>query len=305
VAGALDPQVAALLEGAERTPVGALTPEQARRDHVDRVPELCGPGPELASVEQLELAGAIPARLYRPSADAELPVVVWLHGGGWVIGSVETYDPVARALALASGAAVVSVDYRLAPEHPYPAAVDDAEAAVRALADRAGELGLDGARMAIAGDSAGGNLATVVARRLRDGGGPRLRLQVLIYPVTDAARDTPSYRDVAVAGALGGEEMDWYWDLYLAGADGLDPDASPLRADDLSGMPPAYLLIAAHDPLRDEAGRYAERLEAAGVPVTVRRFDGMVHGFVRWRAKLDAAHVAMDELGAALRSALA
>ena len=300
----LDPELAAHLEGAEREPVDALTPEVARADHAARVPELCGPGEPVASVEDLSLGG-VPCRLYRPVDSDALPVVVWLHGGGWVIGSVETYDPVARAVALASGAAVVSVDYRLAPEHRFPAAVDDAEAAVLAIASSASELGLDGSRLAVAGDSAGGNLSAVVARRLRDSGGPPLRLQALIYPVTDASMDTPSYTEVAVNGALSGEEMEWYWRHYLGSGDGAHPDASPLKAPDLSDLPAAWVLVADHDPLRDEALAYADALRAAGVPVELRRFGGMVHGFLRWRRILDASHVAMAELGAALRTALA
>ena len=176
---------------------------------------------------------------------------------------------------------------------------------MRWLAASAEELGADPARMAIAGDSAGGNLATVTARRLRDDGAPVLRFQALIYPVCDSALNTPSYRESATGFGLSSESMKRYWELYLDGADGRNPDASPLQADDLAGLPPAFVLTVRDDVLRDEAEAYARALEAAGVPVTLRRYDGAVHGFFRWLAKAELARRAVAETGAALRAALA
>jgi acetyl esterase len=228
---------------------------------------------------------------------------VWLHGGGWVLGSIDTYDAPARALARAAGALVVSVEYRLAPEHRFPAAVQDSLAAVRWAAARGAELGGDPARMAVAGDSAGGNLAAVVARRLRDE--LPLRLQVLIYPVTDGGVNTPSFREFADRYGLTAAGMRRFWELYLDGADSSDPDASPLRDPDLSGVAPAYVLTADHDVLRDEGEAYAGALERAGVPVTLVRWPGTIHGFFRWLAATDIAGEAIDAVGARLRAAFA
>jgi acetyl esterase len=200
---------------------------------------------------------------------------------------------------------VASIGYRLAPEHPFPAGLDDVRAAVRWLAANARELGGDADRVAIAGDSAGGNLATVTARRLRDEGGPALRFQALVYPVCDSALNTPSYRESADGFGLTAASMKRFWELYLDGADGRDPDASPLQAPDLSGLPPAFVLTVRDDVLRDEGEAYARALEAAGVPVTLRRYDGAVHGFFRWLGKTQLSRRAVAEVGAALREGLA
>jgi acetyl esterase len=220
-----------------------------------------------------------------------------------MLGSVESFDTVVRALANASGAVVASIEYRLAPEDPFPAGLDDVLCAVRWLAANAAGLGADPERLAIAGDSAGGNLATVAARRLR--GELDLRLQALIYPVTDAGVNTPSYREFGEGYGLTAASMQRFWNLYLDGADGLDPDASPLRSDDLAGSPPALVLTAAADPLRDEGEAYAEALREAGVPVEARRVEGTVHGFWRWLAATSVSRRTVDEVGAALRAALA
>jgi acetyl esterase len=232
------------------------------------------------------------------------------------MGSLDGFDPLCRALANASGAVVASIDYRLAPEHPFPAGADDALAAVRWLAAHAAALGADAGRMAIAGDSAGGNLATVTARRLRDerraeeaagrdGGAPALRLQALIYPVCDSALNTPSYREFEARFGLTALSMKRFWDLYLDGSDGRHPDASPLRVDDLGELPPAFVLTVGADVLRDEGEAYAHALEAAGVPVTLRRYDGAVHGFFRWLARSRLSREAVAEVGGALKAALA
>jgi acetyl esterase len=275
--------------------------EQARAGHEAETTQLSGPGGEVAEVRDITV-GDIPVRVYRPEGEGPLPLVVYLHGGGWAIGSIASFDTVIRALANASGAVVASVGYRLAPEHPFPAGLDDALAAVRGLHARAAELGADPDRMAIAGDSAGGNLATVAARRLR--GEVPLRLQALIYPATDAGCNTPSYREFGEGYGLTAASMQRFWNLYLDGTEGLEPDTSPLRAEDLAGSPPALVLTADRDPLRDEGEAYAEALRRAGVPVQARRIEGTIHGFWRWLAASRCSRQAVDEVGAALRDAL-
>jgi acetyl esterase len=233
-------------------------------------------------------------------------VLVYFHGGGWVIGNPDTHDNLCKALANRSSARVVSVDYRLAPEHRFPAAPEDCYAATCWVAERGAEIGVDGARLAVAGDSAGGNLATVVALMARDRGGPRLRHQVLIYPVTDCDFDTPSYRDNAEGYLLTRDAMRWFWDHYLPDPDlRTNPYAAPLRAEKLAGLPPATVLTAEYDPLRDEGEAYAARLREAGVPVEATRHHGQIHGFVQLLDVFDAARRAVDELGLALRRALA
>jgi acetyl esterase len=321
----LDPEIQPivdLMEAAEGPPAHLVPIAQARAAHDKETAVMSGPGEDVAEVRDVEApgpGGPIPVRLFRPlhdraaggapasdaSAGGALPLVAYLHGGGWVLGTLDAFDPVCRALANASGALVASIGYRLAPEHPFPAAPDDARAAVRWLAAHAEELGADPARLGIAGDSAGGNLAAVTARRLRDDGDPPLRFQALIYPVCDSALNTPSYRDNGAGFGLSGESMKRYWELYLDGADGRHPDASPLQAADLTGLPPAYVLTVRHDVLRDEGEAYARALEAAGVPVTLSRYDGAVHGFFRWIGKARIARAAVAEAGAALRAGLA
>ena len=244
--------------------------------------------------------GWLPMRAYAPSTAPDLPVVAYFHGGGWTVGSIASFDAVARTLAVAAQALVVSVGYRLAPEHPFPGPVEECEAAVRWLAANAEQIGGDGRRLAVTGDSAGGNLAAVVARRLREE--RLLTMQALVYPVTDAALDTASAEQFAVGYGFTAAAMRNYWDLYLGGADGTHPDASPLRATDLGGLPPAHILTAEADVLRDEGEAYAAALERAGTPVTVRRHPGTVHGFWRWLACTEAAGLAVGEVGAALRS---
>jgi acetyl esterase len=303
----LDPQIDKVLAGmlaAGGPPPHEIPIPQARINHGLETERLVGPGPELVEVRDLTVPGPdgdIPVRVYRPEAPGPLPVLVWLHGGGWAIGSVDTYDAPVRALAEAAGAIVVSVDYRLAPEHRFPAAVDDSLAAVRWVAAHADELGGDAARIAVGGDSAGGNLAAVAARRLR--GDLDLRLQALIYPVCDAGRDTPSYTEFGERFGLTAAGMERFWRLYLDGADATDPDVSPLRDTDLAGVAPAHVLIADHDVLRDEGLAYAAALEQAGVPVTVRTFEGTIHGFFRWTAATEVAGRAIADVGAALREA--
>jgi acetyl esterase len=284
-------------------PAHEVPVDQARAGHEAETKEMSGPGEPVAEVRELEIesaAGTIPARLYRPEGEAPQPLVVYLHGGGWMLGSIESFDTVVRALANASGAIVVSVGYRLAPEAPFPAGLEDALCAVRWVAANAAELGADPGRLAIAGDSAGGNLATVAARRLRDE--VPLRMQLLIYPVTDAGCNTASYRELGERYGLTAASMQRFWNLYLNGGDGLHPDASPLRAEDLAGSPPAFVLTAGFDPLRDEAEAYCDALRAAGVEVECTRYDGAIHGFWRWLARTRLSRRAVDEAAAALRA---
>jgi acetyl esterase len=287
-------------------PAHEMPVDQARAGHEAETVRMSGPGEPVAEVRDLEIpspSGAIPARLYRPAGGGPLPLVVYLHGGGWMLGSIESFDTVVRALANASGAIVLSVGYRLAPEARFPAGLDDALCAVRWAAAGAEELGADPQRLAIAGDSAGGNLATVAARRLRDE--VPLRMQVLIYPVTDAGCNTASYREFGERHGLTAASMQRFWNLYLDGADGLQPDASPLRAEDLAGSPPAFVLTAGFDPLRDEAEAYCEALRAAGVEAECTRYDGAIHGFWRWLARTQLSRRAVDEVARALRARLA
>jgi acetyl esterase len=225
-------------------------------------------------------AGEIPVRIFRPRPADPLPVIVYFHGGGFVIGDLDTYDRGCRALAVGADAIVVSVDYRLAPEHPYPAAVEDADAARRWVAEHASELGADPHRMAVAGDSAGGTLTAVTARHARDDGGPALLGQLLIYPGTQLRAMTASRKEFAGSGYFLHETtMQFFEDCYLAAASADDPDVSPLSAADLVGLPPAYLVLPECDPLHDEGLAYAESLAAAGVSTTTAEYAGMFHGF--------------------------
>ena len=251
-----------------------------------------------------EPGGAPPARLYAPASDRP-GVLVYFHGGGWVLSELHAYDAVARSLVNAAEIAVMLCGYRLAPEHPFPAAVEDAEAAVRWTAANAERLGVDGGRLAVGGDSAGGNLAAVVAQRLRDAGGPPLAFQLLVYPVIQHGADTPSWRESVDPMFLHPRAMSWYWDHYLSDPEaGLDPRASPLAAARFDGLPPALVIVAEHDPLRDEGEEYARRMSAAGVPVELTRYDGVVHGFFTMTAELSAAREAHAHAARALRTAL-
>ena len=281
-------------------PMHLQTVDFARQMQERSTRVLSGDGPRMAQEMGLSIPGpdgtTVDARAYLPEGELA-GVVCYLHGGGWVIGSLGTVEPLCRALAAASGAAFVSVGYRLAPEDPFPAALRDTLAAARWCADHAHDtlgVGGPGNRTAIAGDSAGANLATVAARRL---GRDLLCAQALGYPVTDGSLSQPSYRELDEFVGLTGADMAWFWDHYAA--DPADPDASPLRAslDELADSPPAFVLTASHDPLRDEGEAYAARLREAGVEVTARRYDGCAHGFLRWLALAQPARDAVDELG--------
>src|SRR5438552_9359928 len=249
-------------------------------------------------------AGEIPVRIYRPSAATGLPVLVYFHGGGWVICDLETHDPTCRAISNGADCVVVSVDYRLAPEHKFPAAADDAYAATAWVAAHASELGADASRVAVGGDSAGGNLTAAVALMARDRGGPPLAFQVLVYPVLDLASESASRKENGEGYFLTSAGMTWYEEQYLRDdADRKNVLASPLLAGDLTGLPPALVVTAEYDPLRDEGEAYGRRLTEAGVPATVSRYDGMFHGFLAFAGVLDGATRAQAEVFSALRTA--
>lgn len=272
--------------------------------------EALPPGPDAVVLDR-EIpgpAGNIAIRIFKPPGTndgTKLPVLVWFHGGGFVIGSVAQSDADCRHLATLASIAVVSVDYRLAPDHPYPAAPDDCFAAVSWVAENAGEIGVDPARLAVGGDSAGGNLAAVVSIMARDRGAPKIRFQLLVYPVTDlVSLETKSYRENAEGYFLTRRTMFWFRDHYLkTEANRKEPYASPLHAD-LRWLPRAMVLTAEFDPLRDEGEQFAERLKRAGTAVTLRRYEGMIHGFFSMNAFLDDGKRALADAAAALREAI-
>jgi acetyl esterase len=309
----IDPAAAALIEILDQTFPRVDTVASAA-DARQQVKALPGP-PDLEPVGDTQDRmipgpdGEIPVRIYHPKGDDRpRPGVVYFHGGGWVICDLDSHDGGCRRLTNAVDAVVVSVDYRLAPENPWPAAADDAYAACRWVADHAAELGIDPTRLAVAGDSAGGNLAAVVAQMARDREGPALAHQLLVYPVIDvsaARNDYPSKRENGVGYFLTTAQMEWYRDQYLGeSASGDDPYVSPIRALSLAGLPPACVVTAEMDPLRDEGEAYAAALEAAGVPATTYRASGMFHGFFNMDAVLDgskdAQQVAFDAVRASL-----
>jgi acetyl esterase len=311
---ALDPQAKAVIElaiKAGRPPYHTLSPKEARQLFLETRPFSTPAPPAIGTVRNLAAegpVGQIPLRLYRPAGVSDatpLPVYVYFHGGGWVIGDLESHDVLCRQLTAESGACVIAVDYRLAPEHKFPAAADDAWAATRWIVGHAGELGVDAGRLAVGGDSAGGNLAAVVALMARDAGGAAIALQVLIYPVTDVGRESPSYADFADGYMLTRDSMRWFTAHYLGRKEEAnDWRVSPLRAPSLVGLPPALILTAGFDPLRDEGAAYATRLREAGVTVDYVSFGGMIHGFVGMGRVLDSALRAVSLIGASLRQAL-
>ena len=302
--------VLALAARAGRPRIESLPPAQARQETVRKALALRGPQPELPRTEQLEIpgrGGPIPARLHAPDAEpGGTGLLVYYHGGGWVIGDLDTCDSVCRFLVREAGVAVLSVDYRLAPEHRFPAAVEDAVSALGYAFERASYLGADPGRIAVGGDSAGGNLAAVAAQAARAGDAPQPAFQLLIYPVCDLSEKRPSYHSFNDGFLLTEAEMDWFRDHYLPdpGAE-RDPRVSPLLAEDLSGLPPAYIATAGFDPLRDEGEEYARRLSEAGVPMALRRHEGLLHSYANMTAVGRGAREAMLEAAAALRMGLA
>ena len=294
----LDPQAAAYLDQLRELrapPHWEVGPAEARRLMDEAAPGIFGKPDPVASVEDADADG-VPVRVYRP-AGREVPALVWFHGGGWVLGSLASHDRLCRTLAARSGCAVVAAEYRLAPEHPYPAAVEDAWTATSWAARRFPAL-------AVGGDSAGGHLAAVAALRARDRDVP-LVMQVLIYPVTDSGCDTPSYAEHAQVPNLTAETMRWFWDQFCPDHWRGEPEASVLGAPDLRAVAPALVLTAEYDVLRDEGEAYARRLVDAGVPVQLTRYDGQIHGFLRMPAAIERANHAIDEVAEAIRTALA
>lgn len=287
----LDPQVAGLLAAATAsgaTPLIRSTPAEARA-RVGAGNALCAAGPDLRDVRDVDLpvdGGSVRGRLYRPDGAEPLATVVYLHGGGWVTGDLEYSDALCRHLAADAGCTVLSVDYRLAPEHPFPTPLDDAYSGLRWAARELAR----GGPLVVAGDSAGGALAAACALRARDDDGPRLAGQLLVYPVLDADLTRASYVSNGQGLLLGPREMAWFWDHYLPATDRrADHLAAPLRAADLAGLPPTVLVVADLDPMRDEGLAYAARLTEAGVPVRLRHVPGLVHGFLRFSAQVPAA----------------
>ncbi len=310
---ALDPQVQALLDAAVKAnlpPLWRLTPDQARAQYLQRVRRLEPKDETIHRVEDRAIGGTdqqIAIRIYRPR-DTEtgelLPVLVWYHGGGFVIGSLDTHDTACRRLARLADCMVVAVDYRLAPEWKFPAAVDDSFAALKWVAAHATEIGADATRIAVGGDSAGGNLATVCALMARDAGFPKVAYQLLFYPCTAPEPETPSHHKFADGYILTRQTITWFYKQYLRSPkDMRDFRFGPLIVDDLSQMPPAFILVAGYDPLRDEGVQYATRLVEAGNAVTLVNMPGMVHGFILMGGVLDGAVQALEQSAAALRSA--
>ncbi len=305
----LDPQIQAYLDqmaAMNMPPIHTLTPEQVRMgiamqlameniepEQVARVENRTIPGP----------AGEIPVRIYTPQGNGPFPALVFFHGGGWVICNLDTHDGICRSLANGAGCVVVSVDYRLAPEHKFPAAPEDCYAATQWVAQNAAELNVDASHIAIGGDSAGGNLTAVVAQMARDRGGPHLVFQLLIYPATDFRMNTVSIEENATGYFLTKDDMIWFTNHYLnSEEDKMNPLASPLLASDLSGLPPALIITAQYDPLRDEGELYGQKLREAGVPVTISRYEGVIHGFFG-SIPSDRGKQAEAEASAALRMA--
>jgi acetyl esterase len=305
----MDPQAQGLIDQLKAQGVPdfpEMGVDQARQ-FINAFIEMEGPAQDVAEVRDLEIpgpAGTIPARLYRSRPDGAQPVIVYYHGGGFVLGDIAVADKPCRQLANAGDCAVVSIDYRLAPEHPAPAGAEDCYAATAWVSEHAADLGVDPSRLAVAGDSAGGNLAAVVPLMARDRGGPPIALQILIYPVTDLVNDAPSRAENGEGYLLTQASMEWFKELYGA-QDPADPYVSPLHAGDLSGLPPAVVVTAGYDPLRDEGNAYAGRLREAGLDVLHLENPTMIHGFM-WLGGV-IAHTAgvYDAIGERARAAFA
>lgn len=309
----LDAAAAGLLQQMEEAgmpPLNEMSPPEARQAAQGFIP-LGGPGDDVAAVADRTIPGPhgeIPVRIYHPHAQgsALLPCLVYFHGGGWVIGTPDTTEAVCKAVANRAGCVVVSVDYRLAPEHPFPVPLDDCYAAAEWVAVNGAEIGVDRTRLAVGGDSAGGNLAAAVCLKARGNSFPEFRMQLLVYPVTNHDYSTESYAANGEGYLLTRAMMEWFWDQYLGSPeDGKNPLASPLRAATLDRLPPALVITAEFDPLRDEGEAYAKALADAGVKVSHKRYDGQIHAFWQMLAVFPAASEAADQAAAALREAFA
>jgi acetyl esterase len=302
----LDPEIKTVLDAAAGMPsLTAGTPAQARAQFEILLKTMRGglPVEPVAKVADRSIpgpGGSIPIRVYAPSGAGPFPLLVFFHGGGWVLGDLESHDVLCRMLTNQAQCVTVSVDYRLAPEAKFPAAAEDCYAATKWAAANASAIDGDSSRVAIAGDSAGGNLAAVVALIARDRGGPRLVYQLLVYPAIDPASDAPSQKENATGYLLTNADMVWFWGHYLDGPhDAANPYANPLKAKSLSGLPPAMVVTAGYDPLRDEGENYAIALKKAGVPTTLKRYDGATHGF--FGPSYQIGKVAVAEACSALR----
>ena len=311
---ALDPQAQAVIDlviKSGRPAYNTLSPKDARQLFRETRPASTPTPPEIGAVRNLVAqgpGGPIPLRVYRPAgvaASVALPGLMYFHGGGWVIGDLDTHDVLCRQFTAEAGITVVNVDYRLAPEHKFPAAADDAWAATRWTVAHASELGVDAGRLAVGGDSAGGNLAAVVALQARDASAPAIKLQVLVYPVTDVAAESRSYQDFAEGYMLTRESMRWFTAHYLAAAgQANDWRVSPLRASSHAGLPPALVVTAGFDPLRDEGAAYAAKLQQAGVLVDYVCYGGMIHGFAGMGKLIETGNRAVSHIAATLRQTL-
>ena len=306
----LDPQARALLDAIEQSgaqPLNAYEPVEAREVY-DKASELVrGTPPQPFAIDTLQIpgpAGEIGALLYRPNAESDLPVLVYFHGGGYTIGSLQSHDCVCRALCVEAACIVISVDYRLAPEHKYPAAVDDAWAATQWVAKNATAFGGDARRIAVGGDSAGGNLAAVVSLKAKAVDGPPLVFQLLIYPGTEMSCSFASHETFGQGYRLTRELIQWFYTHYFSPEDDIAHwQASPLNAADCGGLPPAFVLSAGYDPLQDEDKAYADKLAAAGVPVAYSHYAGMIHGFITMPGAIDKAREALSECASELKKA--
>ncbi len=303
----LDPQAQAVMDAVAALGFPAnhtVSPEEARANGRARPRAV---GPAVARVEDRTIPGPdteLPVRIYTPEGEGPFPIMAWFHGGGWVVGDLDSADATARSLTVGAQCVVVSVDYRLAPDTKFPGPAEDCFAATRWCAGHAASLNADPSRLAVGGDSAGGNLAAAVSLMARDRGGPAIGFQLLVYPVTERNFETVSYTDNADGYQLSRDGMIWYWDHYLASdADASNPYAAPMQAGDLSNLPPALVITAEYDPLRDEGEAYARALEAAGVSTTCTRYDGMIHGFFGMAAAVDKGRQAVDQASSLLRSA--
>lgn len=306
----LDPQAQAYLErlaAAKVPPKREVGPEKLRQQAKAQVPYLSGEPAPVGHIENIEVPGPhgpVPVRIYTPASPGPFPVLLYVHGGGWVNCDLDTHDTVCRGLANGADCMVAAVDYRQAPENRFPVGLEDSYAALEWLAANADKLNGDPARMAVGGDSSGGNFAAALALLARDKGEPKLAFQLLIYPIIDLRMGTPSYESNATGYGLTREDMEWYVEQYINGEeDILNPLASPGLAGDLRGLPPALVLTAEYDPLVDEAETYARQLAEAGVPVKLSRYDGMIHGFIRMTALIDRSHMAIAECSQALKAA--
>jgi len=308
---ALDPDMKVLLDqmaAAKLQSFHQMTPAAAREQMTRRVS--AGDPVPIGRVEDRMIPGPngeIPIRIYTPEGTVPFGVLVYFHGGGWVVGNIEMTDQPCRMITKAAGCVTVSVDYRLAPEHRFPAGPEDCYAATKWVSDNAAALGCDASRIAVGGTSAGANLAAAVSLMARDRGAPKIGYQLLVYPATRRELDTPSHKQFATDGyyILSRADMEWFWGHYLANeADAANPYACPARAKSLGGLPPALVITAEFDPLRDEGEAYAARLREEGVATVLKRYDGVTHGFFGMASVVEKSRVAITEASAALRRAI-